>query len=199
MLMWVIEHIPSWFVLLLLVISGVGIAAGTFGSALPFVSIHAKILKQAGYVGLVLSVWLAGAVFMASGWRERLAEAERKAEEIKVESSAANQVLQAELAQREKQLKEKQRVRTEYVTNVVTKYDNRCDVPNAVVGVLSSAAENGVPPSPSDTDGASSNVKISDIVQNTSDNYAICYQIRDKLVTWQEWYIEQKQIYEKSR
>lgn len=199
MLMWIIEHVPSWFVLLLLVTSGFGVAVGTFGGSLPFVSDYAKIIKQVGYVGLVLAVWLAGAVFTASGWRERIAEAERKAEQIHVESTATNQVLQAELLLRDQQLKEKQRARTEYVTKVVTKYDSRCDVPNAVVGLLSSAAENGVPPSPTDLDGTTSDVKISDIVQNTSDNYATCYQIRDKLIAWQEWYARQKTIYEKSR
>ena len=197
MLMWVIEHVPSWFVLLLFFASAAGVAVGTFGGALPFVSIHAKIIKQAGYAGLVLSVWLAGAVFTASGWRERIAEAERKAAEIKVESQAANEKLSAKIVEQEKKIKEKQGVRTEYVTKVVTKYDDRCDVSNAAISVLRSAAENGVPPSPSDTDGATSDVKISDIVQNTSDNYATCYQIREKLIGWQEWYTNQKQIYEK--
>lgn len=199
MLMWVIEHVPSWIVWLILAIGAVGIIISYFGSKLPFVDTYAPTIRFGSVLILVVGVWTAGAVFVSESWRVRLAEAEIKTAQIKAESEIANARQEARIAELEQQVKEKQRVRTEYITKYITKYDNRCDVPNAVVGVLSSAAQNGVPPSPSSTDGDSSDVKLSDIVQNTSDNYATCYQIRDNLIGWQQWYTEQKAIYDKRR
>lgn len=199
MLMWLVEHVPSWLVWFALAVGTIGIIASYFSSKLPFVGTYTSAIRFGSVLVLVVGVWTAGAVFVSEGWRVRLAEAEIKTAQIKAESEIANAKQAAQIAELEQQVKEKQRVRTEYITKYITKYDNRCDVPNAVVGVLSSAAQNGVPPSPSSTDGDSSDVKLSDIVQNTSDNYATCYQIRDKLIEWQRWYTEQKAIYDKHR
>ena len=199
MLMWLVEHVPTWLVWFILALGTIGIIASYFSSKLPFVGTYASAIRFGSVLVLVVGVWTAGAVFVSEGWRVRLAEAEIKTAHIKAESEIANARQEARIAELEQQVKEKQRVRTEYITKYITKYDNRCDVPNAVVGVLSSAAQNGIPPSPSSTDGDSSDVKLSDIVQNTSDNYATCYQIRDKVIEWQRWYTEQKAIYDKRR
>lgn len=197
MLMWLLDLIPTWLIAGTFVAGVVGFLIGNFGTMLPFVAPYARVIKLASAAAVVVSIFLVGAAVGSAEWRAALVEAEHKAEQVKVESQAANAQLASKIEEQQKKLKEKQRVRTEYITNVVTKYDDRCDVSNAAVSVLRSAAENGVPPSTSSTDGATSDVKISDIVQNTSDNYATCYEIRDKLIGWQDWYTEQLKIYNK--
>jgi hypothetical protein len=39
--------------------------------------------------------------------------------------------------------------------------------------------------------------KLSDLLENANKNYGTYYEIREKLIVWQEWYVEQKKIYDK--
>lgn len=49
------------------------------------------------------------------------------------------------------------------------------------------------------SDGTSSNVKMSEFLNIVTDNYATYYEVRQKLIAWQEWYKTNKQIFEVSK
>jgi len=50
-----------------------------------------------------------------------------------------------------------------------------------------------------ESDGTSSNVKMSEFLNIVTDNYATYYEVRQKLIAWQEWYRTNKQIFESSK
>jgi hypothetical protein len=45
------------------------------------------------------------------------------------------------------------------------------------------------PLGPTDTD-------LSDLIQNANENYGKYHELREKYLGWQEWYREQREIYE---
>jgi hypothetical protein len=45
-------------------------------------------------------------------------------------------------------------------------------------------------------DGTPSNIKASELLEAVVDNYGSCHENIEKLKAWQEWYREQKQIFE---
>lgn len=199
MLIWLVENVPAWVVYILLAVGCVGIIGGYFLRRLPPFHQHATVVFATSFATALLGVWLAGALFVSDEWKARIADSQSEATQAQVEAANTNLQLIERLKTYEDQLKEKQRVRTKYVTQYITKYDNRCDLPNATIRLLSAAAQDELPPGPSDTDGDSSNVAISTVVQNTTDNYSQCYAYRKRLIEWQNWYTEQKAIFEKDR
>jgi hypothetical protein len=62
--------------------------------------------------------------------------------------------------------------------------------------LVNSASRNEVPGGPSVSDGTSSGVKASDLLDTVVENYGRFNEIREKLVAWQEWYKQQKRIHE---
>ena len=42
-------------------------------------------------------------------------------------------------------------------------------------------------------------VELSDIIENTNDNAGKYYKLREKYRAWQEWYSEQKKIFEETK
>ena len=48
----------------------------------------------------------------------------------------------------------------------------------------------------SSTDGSPSDVKPSKLLTTVVDNYGTYYEMREKLIGWQTWYVEQKKIFE---
>lgn len=50
---------------------------------------------------------------------------------------------------------------------------------------------------PADLVALQANAQLSDLLDNVTVNYGTYYQQRELLVGWQEWYIKQKQIFNK--
>ena len=82
------------------------------------------------------------------------------------------------------------------IEKVVTKYDNQCTLSNAAIVLHNSASQNVVAPSSGPAVEGTSNVKASELLRAVTENYGTYYQIREQLLGWQEWYNEQKKIYE---
>jgi hypothetical protein len=45
-------------------------------------------------------------------------------------------------------------------------------------------------------DGTASNVKASELLATIVDNYGTYYEMRERLLAWQDWYTKQKHIFE---
>jgi len=67
---------------------------------------------------------------------------------------------------------------------------------NAAIVLHDSASKNVVSPSTGAAVEGTSNVKASDLIRTVTDNYGTYYQVREQLLGWQEWYKEQKKVYE---
>jgi len=62
--------------------------------------------------------------------------------------------------------------------------------------LINSASQNEVARGASSTDGSASNVRASDIVETVVENYGRYNELREKVIGWQNWYLEQKKIFE---
>jgi hypothetical protein len=59
-----------------------------------------------------------------------------------------------------------------------------------------SASRGEVAGGASSTDGTTSTVKASELLETVVDNYGTCLETAEKLSGWQEWYRTQKKIFE---
>jgi hypothetical protein len=59
-----------------------------------------------------------------------------------------------------------------------------------------SASRGEVARGASSTDGTTSTVKASELLEAVVDNYGTCHETAEKLRGWQEWYQTQKKIHE---
>jgi hypothetical protein len=69
-------------------------------------------------------------------------------------------------------------------------------VPESAVVLINSASQNEVARGAGSTDGSASNVRASDIVETVVENYGRYNELREKVIAWQNWYLEQKKIFE---
>lgn len=120
--------------------------------------------------------------------QERITVAENKSTEL-------NAQLEGKIKELDALRNKKNEVVTKVITKVVKEYDNKCELSNAFIRVHDSSSQDEVPSSSEPTDGGTSNVKASELLQTVTDNYSTYYQMRNRLLQWQEWYIKQKQIY----
>jgi hypothetical protein len=64
--------------------------------------------------------------------------------------------------------------------------------------LLNSASQNEVARSTSSTDGSTSNVRASEVVETVVENYGRYNELREKIIGWQKWYQDQKKIFEET-
>ena len=69
-------------------------------------------------------------------------------------------------------------------------------MPESTVMLINSASQNEVARSASSTDGTASNVRASEVVETVVENYGRYNELREKIIGWQKWYLEQKKIFE---
>jgi hypothetical protein len=51
----------------------------------------------------------------------------------------------------------------------------------------------------SSTDGTASDVRASEVVETVVENYGRYNELREKVIAWQKWYLEQKKIFEEAK
>jgi hypothetical protein len=74
--------------------------------------------------------------------------------------------------------------------------DAKCSLPESTIMLVNSASQNEVARGPASTDGTTSTVKASAVLDTVVENYGICNETREKLILFQEWYKSQKKIFE---
>jgi cell division protein FtsB len=187
--MWVINLIPDWVVHLLLFVGIGGIIVASILRSILLYPIAALIFCA--------SVFLEGLIFGQKDMREQIAILEAKAQQYQQESTDLNKMLADKHDKKIIQIKEKTNEIVKYVDQYVTKYDNDCRVPNAFVLLHDSAAKAVVPDSPSESYEGTSEVKISDVGRTVTENYGIYHEVVEQTKAWQEWYTEQKKLFDK--
>ena len=129
-------------------------------------------------------------------WRARVQELEDKVKVAEEKSVVVNTVIEKQYVDRVKVIKETANANIQYVDRIVAKYDNLCTVSNAAVLLHDSASRNEVPERAAATDGTPSGVEASRLLDRVVENYGACHENAEKLRMWQEWYREQKKIFE---
>jgi hypothetical protein len=150
-----------------------------------------------GVVLLVVGAYFYGGHGVQQAWLARVAELEAKVKIAEEKSQQVNTVIQEKVVTKIKVVKENVYVNREIIKEVAGKQlDASCSLPKSTVSLHDSASRNEVAERAAATDGTPSEVKASQLLDRVVENYGSCHENAAKLEAWQEWYKEQKKIFE---
>ena len=192
--MWMLSLIPTE--ILQLFVHGVVILAAVLFVASFFFGVYKPIFRIAALVIALFGIYFEGGYMTEMEWRARVEALEAKVKVAEEKSAEVNTVIEKQYVDRVKVIKETANANIQYVDRVVAKYDNLCTLSNAAVMLHDSASRNEVARSTIGLDEGTTSLKISDILTTVTDNYATYYQVREQVLGWQQWYREQKKIFE---
>lgn len=112
-----------------------------FSARLPLITQYGLLIKWIGAISLIISVFLQGALYDYNIMQARIEEI---AEQLAVAENASKET-NIVLADKSEKVKEKIKVKKEYITRYidreVTKYDNTCVIPESFIKAHNDAAE----------------------------------------------------------
>ncbi len=200
-LVWMFSLLPdSIFVMLTYAIFAAGLLLYIASKLVRWIPIMMQYRMPAELVGVLLLC--VGAYFF--GWRgneekwlDRVAELEAKVKIAEEKSQQINTVIQEKIVTRVKVIKENVYVNREIIKEVAgAQLDAQCSLPKSTISLHDSASRNEVPERSAAVDGTPSGVEASRLLDRVIENYGACHENAEKLRAWQEWYREQKKIFE---
>ena len=198
---WVLALIPDSFFLWItyfLIAVGVGLyVASKLVTWIPLISQYKLPAELVGVVLLVAGSYLFGSHGTEMAWRERVKELEAKVKIAEEKSQQVNTVIETKIVEKIKVVKENVYVNREIIKEVAGKQlDAQCTLPKSTVSLHDSASRNEVPERAAATDGTPRGVEASRLLDRVVENYGACHENAEKLKMWQEWYKDQKKIFE---
>ena len=198
---WIISFIPdSLFVWIYYLLTILGISLYIGSKLVTWIPMMGQYKLPAELVGVVLLVagsYLFGSYGTEMSWRARVAELEAKVKIAEEKSQQVNTVIETKVVTKIKVVKENVYVNREIIKEVAGKQlDASCSLPNSTISLHDSASRNEVAGRAAATDGTPSKVKASELLDTVVQNYGSCHENAAKLEAWQEWYREQKKIFE---
>lgn len=198
---WVLSLIPDSFFLwitYILIAIGVGLyVVSKLVTWLPLIAQYKLPAELSGVLLLIVGSFLFGSYGTEMAWRERVAELEAKVKVAEEKSQQVNTVIQEKIVTKIKVVKENVYVNREIIKEVAGKQlDAQCTLPKSTISLHDSASRNEVPERAAATDGAPSGIEASRLLDRVVENYGACHENAEKLKMWQEWYREQKKIFE---
>jgi hypothetical protein len=198
---WMLSLIPdSIFVWIyyILTIAGFGLYIGSkLVKWIPLMGQYKLPAELVGVVLLVVGAYLFGGHNVQQAWLARVAELEAKVKIAEEKSQQVNTVIETKIVTKVKVIKENVYVNREIIKEVAGKQlDASCSLPRSTVSLHDSASRNEVAERAAATDGTPSEVKASQLLDRVVENYGSCHENAAKLEAWQEWYREQKKIFE---
>jgi hypothetical protein len=198
---WVLSLVPdSIFILIYYIMLTAGIVLYIASKLVKWIPLMGQYKLPAELVGVVLLV--GGAYFygghgVQSAWQARVAELEAKVKIAEEKSQQVNTVIETKVVEKIKVVKENVYVNREIIKEVAGKQlDASCSLPKSTISLHDSASRNEVAGRAAATDGTPSEVKASQLLDRVVENYGSCHENAAKLEAWQEWYREQKKIFE---
>ena len=200
-LQWIVGLIPdNLFVWVYYLLAGLGVSLYVLSKLvtwLPMMGTYKLPAELIGIVLLVIGSYLFGSYGTEMSWRERVKELEAKVKAAEEQSQKVNTVIQERVVTKIKVVKENVYVNREIIKEVAGKQlDASCSLPKSTVSLHDSASRNEVAGRAAATDGTPSEVKASQLLDRVVENYGSCHENAAKLEAWQEWYREQKKIFE---
>jgi len=198
---WIISLIPdSIFIWLTYAIIASGVGLYIASKLVIWIPMMGQYKLPAEIIGVILlsaGMYLFGSYGTEMVWRARVEELEAKVKVAEEKSQQVNVVIQERVVTKVKVIKENVYVNREVIKEVAGKQlDAQCTLPKSTVSLHDSASRNEVAGRAEATDGTSSGVKASELLDTVVQNYGTCNEVREKLKAWQEWYVEQKKIFE---
>jgi len=198
---WMFSLIPDSFlvwVYYLLLFSGIALyIASKLIKWIPLMGQYKLPAELIGVILLVVGSYFYGGYGVEMSWRDRVKELEAKVKVAEEKSQQVNTVIETKVVTKIKVVKENVYVNREIIKEVAGKQlDASCSLPNSTVSLHDSASRNEVAGRATATDGTPSKVKASELLDTVVQNYGACHENAAKLEAWQEWYREQKKIFE---
>ena len=198
---WMLSLIPdSLFIWITYILFGVGVVlyvASKLVAWLPMMGQYKLPAELIGVVLLVVGSYMFGSYGTEMTWRNRVAELEAKVKAAEEQSQKVNTVIETKVVEKIKVVKENVYVNREIIKEVAGKQlDASCSLPKSTVSLHDSASRNEVAERAAATDGTPSEIKASQLLDRVVENYGSCHENAAKLEAWQEWYKEQKKIFE---
>ena len=149
--------------------------------------------ELAGVAALVVAAYFYGGM----GYREMVAEMKEKVRIAEEKSQQVNTVIETKIVEKIKVVKENVYINREIVKEVAgQQLDAQCSLPRSTVSLHDSASLNEIPNRAAAVDGTPSGVEASQLLDRVIENYGACHENAEKLRAWQEWYREQKTIFD---
>ena len=198
---WIVSFIPdSLFVWIYYAFTIAGVSLYICSKLVEWIPMMGQYKLPAELVGIVLLVvgsYMFGSYGNEMVWRERVAELQAKVKVAEEKSQQVNTVIETKIVTKVKVIKENVYVNREIIKEVAGKQlDAQCTLPKSTVSLHDSASRNEVAERAAATDGTASEVKASQLLDRVVENYGSCHENAAKLEAWQEWYREQKKIFE---
>ena len=194
---WLLQLIPNgifvWITYLLFAAGVVLYVASKLVSWIPLMGQYRFPAELAGVVALVIAAYFYGGV----SYREQIAEMKQRVRIAEERSQQVNTVIETKIIEKVKVVKENVYITREIVKEVAgQQLDAQCSLPRSTISLHDSASRNEVPQRAESTDGTPSGVEASRLLDRVIENYGACHENTEKLKAWQQWYDNQRKIYE---
>jgi hypothetical protein len=194
---WLLQLIPDGiFVWLTYLLFGAGVLlymASKLVSWIPLIGQYRLPAELVGIVALVIAAYFYGGI----SYREQIAEMKQRVRIAEEKSLKVNTVIETKIIEKVKVVKENVYITREIVRDTAgQQLDAQCSLPRSTVSLHDSASGNEVPQRAAATDGTPSGIEASQLLDRVIENYGACHENAEKLRAWQEWYRDQKKIFE---
>ena len=195
-MLWLINFLPDWGFHIVIFLGIGSLIASAILKRLPTLHTYSFIAYFAGLILIVGGVWFEGALSEKANWEEKVKDLENKVQVAEAKSQQVNTVIETKIVERVKIVKDTKNANKETAKLIARQLDDRCVVPESTVVLINSASQNEVARGASSTDGTAANVRASEVVETVVENYGRYNELREKIIGWQNWYLEQKKIFE---
>jgi hypothetical protein len=194
---WLLQLVPDsifvWITYLLFAAGLVLYVASKLISWIPLMGQYRLPAELVGVVALVIAAYFYGGI----SYREQIAEMKQRVRIAEEKSQQVNRVIETKIIEKVKVVKQNVYITREIVRDTAgQQLDAQCSLPRSTVSLHDSSSGNQVPQRAESTDGAPSGIEASRLLDRVIENYGACHENAEKLKAWQEWYREQKTIFD---
>ena len=194
---WLLQLIPDgifvWITYLLFAAGVVLYVASKLVSWIPLMGQYRLPAELVGVVALVIGAYFYGGI----SYREQIAEMKQRVRIAEEKSQQVNTVIETKIIEKVKVVKQNVYITREIVRDTAGRQlDTQCSLPRSTVSLHDSASGNEIPNRAAAVDGTPSGIEASRLLDRVIENYGACHENAEKLKAWQEWYREQKTIFD---
>ena len=194
---WLLQMIPDgvfvWITYLLFAAGIVLYVASKLVSWIPLIGQYRLPAELVGVVALVIAAYFYGGI----SYREQIAEMKQRVRIAEERSQQINTVIETKIIEKVKVVKQNVYITREIVKEAAgQQLDAQCSLPRSTVSLHDSASGNEIPNRAAAVDGTPSGIEASRLLDRVIENYGACHENAEKLKAWQEWYREQKTIFD---
>lgn len=194
---WLLQLIPDgvfvWITYLLFAAGVVLYVASKLVSWIPLMGQYRLPAELVGVMALVIAAYFYGGI----SYREQIAEMKQRIRIAEERSQQVNTVIETKIIEKVKVVKQNVYITREIVRDTAGRQlDAQCSLPRSTVSLHDSASGNEIPNRAAAVDGTPSGVEASRLLDRVIENYGACHENAEKLKAWQEWYREQKTIFD---